>query len=363
MGALKGELAAMLLFPFADYWWFYAGFTLFIFLFLALDLGVFHKKAHEVSFKEASAWTAIWISLALVFNFLFYKFAAWKFSSDVTYLSIPGFNPGEQAKTTALEFLTGLVVEKSLAIDNIFIFAVVFAFFGIPKIYQHRVLFWGILGALVFRGLFIAMGSVLMQYKWVVIFFGGLLILTGLKMYFAGTEQKDLSQNILIRGLKKISRIHPKIEGNKFFIKKDGFFYVTPLFLGLVFLELTDIIFAVDSVPAIFAITKEPLIVFTSNIFAILGLRSMYFMLSGVMDRFIYIKYGLASVLIFVGLKMVWLNDAFGGKFPISWSLGIISFLIGSSVVASLVMDARKRRKQEIHQAQLKNKISTGGTI
>ena len=336
----------MLLFPFYDYWWFYVGFTLFVLAVLALDLGVFHKKAHEVSFKEASIWTAVWISLALVFNYLFYLYAHYRFSTHERYLSLPNFDPDAQAKTTALEFLTGFVVEKSLAVDNIFIFAVVFAYFGIPKMYQHRVLFWGILGALIFRGIFIAMGSVLMRYEWVVIFFGGLLIITGIKMYFAGTEKTDLNKNIIIRGLKKVFRIHPQIEGQKFFIRKNGLLYVTPLFVALIFLELTDIIFAVDSVPAIFALTKEPLIVFTSNIFAILGLRSMYFMLAGVMDRFAYIKYGLASVLVFVGLKMVWLNKAFGGKFPISWSLAIITSLIGGSIVYSLVADSRKRKKE-----------------
>ncbi len=321
----------MILFPFAEYWWFYLGFTAFVLILLALDLGVFHKKAHEVSFKEASTWTVIWISLAMIFNLIFYFYASSKFGP-------------EQGKLSALEFLTGFVVEKSLAIDNIFVFAVVFAYFGIPKIYQHRILFWGILGALIFRAIFIAMGSVLMRYEWVVMFFGGLLILTGIKMYFAGTEQTDLDKNIMIRLLRKMFRIHPKIEGQRFFIRKDGLLYVTPLFVTLVFLELSDIIFAVDSVPAIFALTKEPLIVFTSNIFAILGLRSMYFMLAGVMDRFAYIKYGLASVLIFVGAKMVYLNELFGGKFPIGWSLAIIATLIGSSIAVSFIIDANKRK-------------------
>ncbi len=335
----------MILFPFAEYWWFYVAFVAFVLVVLALDLGVFHKKAHEVSIKEASAWTAVWISLALVFNYLFYHYALHKFSTDDMYLSIPGFDAAVQAKNTALEFLVGFVVEKSLAVDNIFIFAVVFAYFGIPKIYQHRVLFWGILGALIFRGLFIAAGSVLMEYKWVVIFFGALLLLTGVKMFFAGTKTENLEGNWIIKQLKKFLRVEPKIHGQNFFIKKNGLLYATPLFLALVFLELTDIIFAVDSVPAIFAITKEPLIVFTSNIFAILGLRSMYFMLAGVMDRFVYIKYGLAAVLIFVGLKMVYLNEAFGGKFPISWSLGIIGFLISSSIVVSVIIDNRKQNK------------------
>lgn len=332
----------MILFPFTDYWWFYAAFTAFVLIVLALDLGVFHKKAHEVSFKEASIWTTIWIGLALIFNYLFYLYAQYRFSTHERYTSIPGFDPDAQAKTSALEFLTGFVIEKSLAIDNIFVFAVVFAYFGIPKIYQHRVLFWGILGALAFRALFIAMGSVLMQYHWIVIFFGALLILTGFKMFFAGTKPQNLENNLIIRMLKKVFRIHPRIEGQSFFIKQNGLTYVTPLFLALIFLELSDIIFAVDSVPAIFALTKEPLIVFTSNIFAILGLRSMYFMLAGVMDRFVYIKYGLASVLVFVGLKMVWLNEAFGGKFPITWSLAIIAGLIGTSILYSIVMDRLK---------------------
>ena len=332
----------MILFPFYDYWWFYLAFTLFVFLLLALDLGVFHKKAHEVSFKEASVWTSIWIGLALVFNYLFYLYCQYSFSNNERFAAIEGFDPSLQAKNTALEFLTGFVVEKSLAIDNIFVFAVVFAYFGIPKIYQHRILFWGILGALAFRAIFIAMGSVLMQYQWIVMFFGALLILTGIKMFFAGTKPQNLENNFIVKQLKKIFRVHPQIEGQNFFIKKNGLTYVTPLFLALIFLELSDIIFAVDSVPAIFALTKEPLIVFTSNIFAILGLRSMYFMLAGVMDRFAFIKYGLASVLIFVGLKMIWLNEAFGGKFPIQWSLAIIAFLIGSSILISIIINRRK---------------------
>lgn len=327
----------MILFPFSEYWGFYLLFTLFVLLVLALDLGVFHRKAHEVSFREASIWTTVWIALALVFNYLFYLYAKHSFNTNDRYDVIPDFDPDAQAKTSALEFLTGYVVEKSLAIDNIFVFIVVFAYFGIPKIYQHRILFFGIIGALVFRIIFIALGSILLQYQWIVIFFGVLLLLTGIKMFFAGTRPQNLENNFVVKQLKKIFNVHPDIEGQRFLIKKNGVTYVTPLFLALIFLELSDIIFAVDSVPAIFALTSEPLIVYTSNIFAILGLRSMYFMLAGVMDRFVFIKYGLALVLIFVGLKMVWLNDAFGGKFPISWSLGIIAGLIGGSIVASLM--------------------------
>lgn len=332
----------MILFPFSDYYWFYIGFTVFIFIILALDLGVFHRKAHEVKFKEATIWTAVWITLAFVFNYLFFLYARHQFSTNERYLSIPDFDPSAQAKTSALEFLTGFVIEKSLAIDNIFVFVVVFAYFGIPKIHQHRVLFWGILGALVFRIIFIALGSVLLQYQWLVIFFGLMLIATGFKMFFAGTNKQDLQNNLIIKQLKKVFKVHPKIEGQKFFIKKNRATYVTPLFLALIFLELSDIIFAVDSVPAIFGITNEPLIVFTSNVFAILGIRSMYFMLAGVLDKFIYIKYGLGAVLVFVGLKMVWLNEAYGGKFPISWSLGIITGLIGTSIIISLIKDKKK---------------------
>lgn len=315
----------MIYFPFVDYWGIYLGFTVFVLAMLALDLGVFHKHAHEVKFKEAATWSVVWISLALLFNYLFYLYSLDKFNDLVL------------AKNLGLEFLTGFVIEKSLAIDNIFIFAVVFNYFAIPKVYQHRVLFWGILGALFFRAIFIAVGAAMMKYEWVLYIFGGLLIITGLKMFFAGDEEKDLSKNPIIKLMKKFFRIDTELHGQKFFIKKNGLTFVTPLFLALVFLELSDIIFAIDSVPAIFSLTKEPLIVFTSNIFAILGLRSMYFMLADIMHRFAYIKYGLAAVLVFVGLKMVYLNHAFGGKFPISWSLAIITALIGSSIVFSLL--------------------------
>ena len=182
----------MIFFPFSDYWWFYIGFTVFIMLILALDLGVFHRKAHEVKFREATIWTTIWIALAFLFNYLFFLYARYQFSTNEAYLSIPDFDPTAQARILALEFLTGFVIEKSLAIDNIFVFVVVFAYFGIPKVYQHRVLFWGILGALVFRIIFIALGSILLQYQWIVIFFGALLIVTGFKMFFAGTKKQDL---------------------------------------------------------------------------------------------------------------------------------------------------------------------------
>lgn len=332
----------MVLFPFAEYWWFYGLFTLFVLTMLALDLGVFHRKAHTVSFKEASIWSVVWVSLALVFNYVLYRYALWKFPQDERLLAIPNFNPDLAAWTVSLEFLTGYIVEKSLSVDNIFIFVMVFAYFAIPPKYQHRVLFYGILGALIFRAIFIAMGSALMQFQWIIYIFGAFLIITGIKMFFAHKEEIEPEKNFLIRIFKKFMPVTPNFDGQRFFSRIDGRWHATPLFIALLFLEATDIIFAVDSVPAIFAITAEPMIVFTSNIFAILGLRSMYFMLAGVIDKFYLLKYGLAVVLVFVGLKMVWLNDAFGGKFPITWSLGIITGVIALSVIGSLVFPRKE---------------------
>ena len=326
----------IILFPFADYWLFYVGFTAFVLMMLALDLGVFHRDAHEVTFKESLTWSIIWISLALIFNFLFFKYAGWKFENDARLLAIPGFDGNAAANQVGLEFLTGYIVEKTLAIDNIFVFVVVFSFFAVPLKYQHRVLFFGIIGALIFRIIFIAMGSILLQYQWIVIFFGAFLILTGFKIIFAPEKPIDPEKNPVIKLFKKFFPVTSTFEGQKFFIRKEGVLYATPLMVALLFIEVSDIIFAVDSVPAIFAITKEPLIVFTSNVFAILGLRAMYFMLAGVIHKFRYLKYGLGIVLVFVGLKMAWLNEAFGGKFPISWSLIIIVTIIGSSILISL---------------------------
>jgi len=330
-------MSDVLFFPFYEYWWFYAGFTAFVLLLLALDLGVFHREAHEVSFREATTWSVIWVALALVFNYGFYLYALNTFPTDPRLTAIPGFDPAAAAKQTGLEFLTGYIVEKSLAVDNIFVFVVVFTFFAIPPKYQHRVLFYGIIGALIFRAIFIAMGSVLMQYKWVVILFGVFLILTGIKMFFAPEKGIDPEKNPVIRLFKRFVPVTPQLHGQRFFARLDGRLHATPLFVALLFLEMSDVIFAVDSVPAIFALTREPLIVFTSNVFAILGLRAMYFMLAGAVDRFHMLKFGLAIVLVFVGLKMVWLNEAFGGKFPITWSLGIILAVIAVSVVLSLL--------------------------
>jgi len=326
------------LFPFADYWWFYAAFTGFVLFLLALDLGVFHRQAHEVSFREAATWSVVWITLALLFNFLLYQYALWKFPQEARLLAIPGFDPPGEAWRVSLEFLTGYIVEKSLSVDNIFVFVLVFSYFAIPPKYQHRVLFYGIIGALIFRAVFIALGSALMQYHWVVVLFGVFLIITGVKMMFTPEKGVEPDKNLLIRLFRRVVPVTPELHGQRFFVRQNGVLHATPLFIALLFLEATDIIFAVDSVPAIFALTSEPLIVFTSNIFAILGLRAMYFMLAGAIDKFHMLKYGLAIVLIFVGLKMVWLNSLFGGKFPITLSLGIITGVIAGSIALSLLL-------------------------
>lgn len=325
------------LFPFSEYWWFYLSFVGLVFLLLALDLGVFHRKAHAVGFREAATWTVVWIALSLLFNLGLYYFALWKFPQDARLMAVPGFDPNAAAWGVSLEFLTGYVIEKSLSVDNIFVFVMVFSYFSIPAKYQHRVLFYGILGALIFRGIFVALGAALMQYHWVVIVFGIFLIFTGLKILFAKEKEIDPERNLLIRLLRRVIPVTPTLQGGKFFAHVEGRNFATPLLVALLFLEATDVIFAVDSVPAIFAITHEPLIVFTSNIFAILGLRALFFMLAGAVDKFHLLKYGLGVVLVFVGLKMVWLNQVFDGKFPIVLSLGIIAGVIAASIVFSLL--------------------------
>lgn len=341
-------LNELLLFPLAEYWWFYLGFTLMVLGLLALDLGVFHRHAHEVRPKEALGWSIVWITLAMLFGLGLWQYAQWKFPQDPRILAALAANgvvdaaaitaeTNRLAAQTGWEYLTGFVVEKSLSVDNIFVFVVVFSYFAIPAKYQHRVLFYGIIGALIFRVIFISIGAALMQFHWVIWVFGGFLILTGLKILFAPEKPIEPEKNPILRLLKRVLPITPQIEGQRFFVRRDGVVYGTPLLVCLVFIEVTDIVFAVDSVPAIFALTKEPLIVFTSNVFAILGLRALFFLFAGVMHQFRFLKYGLGLILIFVGLKMVWLNEAFGGKFPINWSLGIIGGLLSLSVIVSLL--------------------------
>ncbi len=343
-----------LLFPFAQYWWLYGSFLGLVALLLALDLGVFHRQAHVVRFREAAGWSVFWVLLSLGLNYAFYRYALNTFSTDPSYLAIPGFDPAAAASRAGMEFLTGYVIEKALAIDNIFVFVMVFAAFKIPAALQHRVLFFGILGAIAFRALFIAAGARLMDYHWMVILFGAFLILTGVKMLFlsvtgkgghdpqAEQSGKDIQHGWQMRLISKFIPLTPELSGKKFVVRRNGAWVGTPLLVALVMIEFADIIFAVDSVPAIFAVTREPLIVFISNILAILGLRSMYFLISGVVDRFVYLKHGLALVLVFVGAKMAWLNTAWDGKFPIGLSLGIIGVLIFGSIGISLLATAGK---------------------
>jgi len=318
----------MELFPIVDYWWLYGAFLLFVFAMLALDLGVFNRKTHIVSFKEAASWSVVWVVLAVLFNAALYGYTSWKYGGDA-------------ASETALQFLAGYVLEYSLSIDNIFVFVLVFKYFSIPAEYKHRVLFYGILGALVFRAAFIALGSTLLQFHWVIYVFGGFLIITGIKMFFSGEQEVHPERNFVIRLFQRFVPIKHDVTDKHFFVHENNVWHATPLFIALLFLEMSDIVFAVDSVPAIFGVTKEPFIVFTSNIFAILGLRSMYFMLAGVIRRFYLLHYGLGFVLAFVGLKMVWLNDLYDSEFPITWSLGVIAAAIAVSVVASMIFPAR----------------------
>jgi tellurite resistance protein TerC len=333
----RAPMTDLLLFPLAEYWWFYVGFTVFVLLVLALDLGVFHRVAHEVSAREAMAWSVVWVALALSFNYLFYRYMLWHLPQVP---ALAGLDHARLATDSALEFLAGYVVEKALAVDNVFVFVAVFSYFAVPAKYQHRVLFYGILGALLFRALFISLGSVLMQYHWIVILFGSFLILTGIKILFLPEKPIEPERNPVIRLVRRYLPIWPRLEGDRFWVRHEGVLYATPLFVALVFIEFSDIIFAIDSVPAIFALTNEPLIVFTSNIFAILGLRAMYFLLASAVRYFGYLKYGLGVILVFVGLKMVWLNQAFGGKFPITWSLAIIGTILALSMLVSVA--ARK---------------------
>lgn len=337
----------MTYFPFETFWWIYAGLILLVFGVLVIDLGVFNKTAHNQKFKEALLWTVTWFALAMLFCAGFYYYSQHIFINNPSYSNIAGFNPVALSRRFALEFLTGYLIELFLSVDNLFIFIVIFKFFSIPQTYQHRILFYGILGALIFRGLFIALGSVLMGMKIVILFFGALLVYTGLKMLFS-KEQENINpeNNFLIKLLKKIFPLHPKIEGQNFFFKIKNVWHMTPLFVTLIFLEITDVVFALDSVPAIFAITKEPLIVFTSNIFAILGLRSLYFTVMGVLEKFEYLKYGLGVILIFVGNKMLWLNDFYGGHFPVHISLLIIVSVLVICILASLIKDSVVRRKK-----------------
>jgi tellurite resistance protein TerC len=293
--------------------WLWVGFVVFVLAMLALDLGVFHRKSHVVGFREALVWSVVWIGLAMVFN------------AGVLYWF---------GETKGVEFFTGYLIEKSLSVDNVFVFVIVFSALAIPPQYQHRVLFWGILGALVMRAVMIFAGAALLaKFHWLIYVFGAFLILTGIKLFWQRDKEQHPEDGLVMRFARRIIPSTQRLDGARFFTVENGKRLATPLFMALVLVEFTDLVFALDSIPAIFAITSDPFIVFTSNIFAILGLRSLFFLLAGLVDKFRYLKIGLAAVLVFVGVKMV-IVDLY--KFDPFVSLAIIATVLVASVIASL---------------------------
>jgi tellurite resistance protein TerC len=295
--------------------WLWIGFNLFVLAMLAIDLGVFHRKSHTVGFREALGWTIAWITLALCFNL-----GVWHYAGSAK----------------ALEFFTGYVIEYSLSADNVFVFALLFSYFAVPAKYQHKVLFWGILGALVMRFAMIGLGAALIaKFSWILYVFGAFLIVTGLKMILKREEEIHPERNPLVRLFKRFMPVTSDFRGDRFFVRENGVRLATPLFVVLLLVEFTDVIFAVDSIPAIFAVTTDPFIVYTSNVFAILGLRSLYFALAGVMDKFHYLKTGLGVVLTFVGVKMLLGHTAY--KIDTLVSLGVIVTILTAAVAASLL--------------------------
>lgn len=324
----------LVLLPFADYWWAYVAFVIAVLGIIAFDLGALAKPDATVTVRQAAVRSVVFVLLALGFAFGLHQFLLHELP---TRPELAGLAHATLARDATLEFLAGYVVEYALAIDNVFVFVAVFSYFAVPAQYQQKVLFYGILGALAFRALFIALGSVLMQYHFVVVLFGVFLIATGLKILFLPEKPLDPANNPVIRLVRRLVPVTPDFRGDALWLRIDGKLWVTPLFVALAFIEFSDVIFAVDSVPAIFALTNEPFIVFTSNVFAILGLRSLFFVLQSMVQAFRFLKYGLGLILLFVGAKMVWLNEAFDGKFPIVWSLAIIGAIIGASILVSVL--------------------------
>ena len=305
-------------------WPLWVGFLAFVGAMLALDLGVFHRRAHAVSLREAAAWSAVWLALAGVFA-----------------LGVFHFYGAERG----LEFTTGYLIEKALSVDNIFVIVILFGVFGVPAHQQHRVLFWGILGAVAMRAVFIVAGTALIaRFHWTLYVLGAFLVITGVKMLLSRGEQGHPENNVLVRLARRVLPVAPGQDTEHFFTRAGGRWMVTPLFLALLAVEFTDLIFAVDSIPAVLAVSREPFIVFTSNIFAILGLRSLYFLLAGVVQKFRYLKLGLALVLVFVGVKMTIVDIL---HIPVGVSLMVVAVLITGAIVSSLVVDGRRRALQE----------------
>lgn len=295
------------------------GFVVFILAVLALDLGVFHKKSHTVSFKESIIWSGVWIALAMAFNVII---LFWRGQEDF------------------MLFLTGYVIEKSLSVDNLFVFLLIFGYFKIPNQYQHKVLFYGIIGALVMRAFFIWAGiAILEKFTWVIYIFGAFLIFSGAKMMIPHDENADLSESWVIKTARKFFHTTHELHGDKFFALENGKKLMTPLFLALIFVEFSDLVFAIDSIPAIIGITNDPFLVFTSNVFAILGLRSLYFALKGFADMFHYLKYGLAVILMFIGVKMLIVKYY---HMPIAVTMGVIFTVLMTSVLVSIYMKKKE---------------------
>ena len=346
--------------------WIWISFIALVLLMLALDLGVFHRKAHVVSVKEALVWSAIWLTLGMAFAvFVYFSYEAHWHGLGLTVDAVDGLrNDGVSATQ---KYLTGYVVEKSLSVDNIFVIAMIFSFFAVPALYQHRVLFWGILGALILRGAMIGLGTKLIaEFHWILYVFALFLILTAVKMLFFKTEHADPNQNAVVRLTRRLWPVSARFHGEHFFVRagtaasyeretpgaptipdpvvdsaRPGTLLLTPLALALVMVETTDVIFAVDSIPAIFAITSDPFLVFTSNVFAILGLRSLYFALAGMVNKFKYLKISLALVLLVVGVKMLlaeWLKLALGKHFNL-YLLTVVLLILASGVAASIVAE------------------------
>ncbi len=304
---------------------FWVVFNIFVFAMLALDLGVFNRKAHTPSFREASIWSVVWIALALLFNLGVYLWM------------------GPQR---GLEFLTGYLIEYSLSVDNIFVFVLIFSAFAVPSQYQHRVLFWGVLGALVLRGILIFVGAALIErFHWVLYIFGAFLIFAGLRMFRSEESEVDLENNRILKFVRRFIPVTNTYQGQLFFIYEQGQRMATPLFMVLVLVEFTDLLFALDSIPAIFAVTREPFIVYTSNVFAIMGLRSLYFLLAGVVQKFVYLRYGLAAILTFVGVKIL-LEDFLHVSNVVS--LLVIATTLAVSIIASLTFGQKHVKEPSI---------------
>lgn len=301
----------------------WTAFNVFVLGMLALDLGIFHRKSEEISVRNALIWTAVWITLAMVFNLFVYLYFG---------------------KQEAIEFFTGYIIEKSLSVDNIFVIIMIFSYFQVPAAYQHKVLFWGILGALLMRVVFIFAGIELIhRFHWLIYIFGGFLVFTGIRMLFASEEKIQPDKNPVVRLVRRIFPVTGSFESDQFFVRRDAKLWATPLFVVVILIETTDLIFAVDSIPAILAITDDPFIVYTSNVFAILGLRSLYFALSGIEKFFHYLKFGLSAILVFVGAKMC-LTDVY--KIPIDLSLLVIVSVLVVSIVASLMFPQKQEASE-----------------